>query len=65
MAADTSRDDVEMRSQAVIAASDGDARAAVQALLVARPRGLIARVEGQTAYASTPHPDFSGAPWAI
>ena len=35
MAADTSRDDLEAATQAVIAACDGDARAAVRALLVA------------------------------
>ncbi|HEY8007561.1 MAG TPA: hypothetical protein VIE66_12375 [Methylocella sp.] len=35
MAADPSRDDLEANTQAVIAACDGDARAAVRALLVA------------------------------
>ncbi len=35
MAADTSRDDLEASTQAVIAACDGDAHAAVRALLVA------------------------------
>jgi len=35
MAADTSRDELEASTQAVIAACDGDAHAAVRALLVA------------------------------
>jgi hypothetical protein len=35
MVADISRDDLEASTQAVIAACDGDARAAVRALLVA------------------------------
>ena len=35
MVADTSRDDLEASTQAVIAACDGDAHAAVRALLVA------------------------------